>query len=106
MARFLKSETTGAVLPYNAKLAQRPNVVEISSTEALSLLAIARKGKKRPEEEEPFFEEVQEKVVASAEVLGIPQDAVVPTVAPEVVLSDVSAGEPDIDEVMKSLGVE
>lgn len=92
MAKYLRSTTTSVVLPFNAKLAKRPNIevmtpAECSEYEAGMKTPVSKVPAPAPEptpeptpEPKPVFEAI-----------------------PEVAVQDVSEGEPDAEDILAAL---
>lgn len=88
MARYLRSTSTGVILPYNRGLLKRPNVEELTPEESAAYEASARK----PDAPAP--------VAAPAPA---PEPTPEPKPAPEVAVQDVSDGEPSASELLAAL---
>lgn len=106
VARYLRSTTTGVVLPYNAKLTKRPNIQALSDEEADAYDASLGK---KPEvaaaapAPEPVPEPTPEPTPA---IETLPSEDEVVFEQPEVAVSDVSAGEPSADDLLAALKVD
>lgn len=90
MARYLRSTTTGVVLPYNEQLLRRVNV------EALTVEECA--------EYEASLNKVP--VTAKAKPKAKPKAKAKPAEQPAVLTADISEGEPDAASVLESLGID
>ncbi len=112
MARYLRSQTTGVVLPYNEKLLKRANV-ELMTPEECSQYEAGLKP--RP------VSTVVETVTTVVETITTPEptpepvveelteDEVVakqPVVEPAIEVSDISEGEPTAAELLDALGLD
>jgi len=94
MVKYLRSTSTGVVLPYNKGLLKRPNVEELTAEECVAYEASVKKPKPAPvaAAPEPVPEPIPE-----------PEPAPTPEPAPEVAVQDVSDGEPSAEELLAAL---
>ena len=95
MVKYLRSTTTGVVLPYNVKLAKRPNIEAMTPAESADYEA----GVKAPVSKvaAPVPEPTPEPTPEPEPVFEAP---------PEVSVQDVSKGEPDADDILAALDVD
>lgn len=92
MARYLKSLTTGVILPYVEAALKNADVVVCTAEEAAAYETSVGAKPSPPEPEAPVVEEVE---VEEVEVkVGA------------VVTQDFEDGEPDADEVLEALRIE
>lgn len=127
--KFIQSTTTGAVLPWNAKLAERPNTRILSEAEGLALLKEGRKPK-RSRDKHPVIErapigdaieqapvqkvakktakktskKTQGKKAAKQAPVASARAESPPAARNGILVTDVSQGEPGVSEVMAALG--
>ena len=100
MTQYLRSQTTGVVLPYNEKLRGRPNIELMTPEECTKYEASLKP------------DAVSTVVATAPVVVPTPQpEVVVPT--PESVLdtstvqvADLSEGEPTAEELLKALEID
>ena len=102
MAKYLRSTSTGVVLPYNAKLAMRPNVVALTDEEAAEYLA----GVKNPTAVVPTPEPTPEPEPVPEPVPEPEAEAPVFEQALDVAVSDISDGEPNAEELLAALEID
>ena len=109
MAQYLRSQTTGVVLPYNEKLLSRPNIELMTSDECNTYdsevrARLAAKAKPATAPQPPPAPELK---LETGEPKPEPTpDEVVseqPVVEPAIEVSDISDGEPSAAELLDAL---